>query len=498
MSEWQPPNRGPSITSASNERIRFVKSLYQTRVRRKERLFLVEGVRLLEEALASGARPELVLIDPEQLERTPRGTALLQALQPFETWTVSEPVLKSLSDTVTPQGAIGLFPIPETPKYPPLGAVALVLDGIRDPGNAGTILRSADASGYVQTVAFVDSVDAYAPKVVRSAMGAHFRLTILDSPRFADVQSLLGDRPVYVADQDGPVTYDKVDWKRDCALILGGEAEGASEAALNAATERVMIPMSGSAESLNAAMAGTIMIFEAARVRREAGESPITHPSRPAIPRERRSRPPIEEEEEETYRPERFRAPRPREFGGPREFGEPREPRRPFREESNFPPGRPYGENESYQPRRPFGHNESNPPRRPFGQNESYPPRRPFEEERPSPPRRPFNEERPYPPRRSFGEERPFPPKRPYGEESPPPRRPFGGKPPFRPNAPEREDTAPGRRPYPPFGERRDQGEHRGGTESGPHRPYKPGGPGKGRPGGRNKPPFGKDRGPRS
>lgn len=268
-----PANNGPrfagsTITSPSNERIRFIRSLYRTSVRRKEGLFVVEGVRLVEEALNAGAVPDLVLVAPEQLERTPRGAALLSRLLAFRCWPVTEPVLKAISDTVTPQGVIAVFPVPKPPPRPIQGPVVLVLDRIRDPGNAGTLLRSADASGVVRTVAFVDSVDAYAPKVVRAAMGAHFRLIVVEDVHWADLLPGLAERPRWLATAHGGVPYDQVDWRTDCALILGGEAEGASPEAEAAASGKVTIPMAGPTESLNAAMAGTILLFEAARVRR--------------------------------------------------------------------------------------------------------------------------------------------------------------------------------------------------------------------------------------
>jgi TrmH family RNA methyltransferase len=114
----------------------------------------------------------------------------------------------------------------------------------------------------------VNSVDAYAPKVVRAALGAHFRLTILEDIQWNTLLPLLADRPRRLAVARGGVPYDHVDWMLDSALILGGEAEGAGPEADAVATEKITIPMAGPAESLNAAMAGTILIFEAARSRR--------------------------------------------------------------------------------------------------------------------------------------------------------------------------------------------------------------------------------------
>ncbi len=268
MSFENRPRSAPTIKSTSNEQVRFVKSLYVANVRRRERLFVVEGVRLVEEALATGARPEFVLAAPDQLSRTPRGAALYERLRDYHCQTVTDAVLKAVSDTVTPQGVIAVMPIPQPEPSVDLGPVVLIVDHLRDPGNAGAILRSADASGVARTVALVDSVDAYAPKVVRAAMGAHFRLSILEGATWRSLLPVLGERPRHLASATDGIDYDRLDWTTPCAVILGGEAEGAGEEARHMAHDRVTIPMAGSAESLNAAMAASILLFEAARVLR--------------------------------------------------------------------------------------------------------------------------------------------------------------------------------------------------------------------------------------
>jgi TrmH family RNA methyltransferase len=367
----RPPEERDLIVSPGNEQVRFVKSLYRTTTRRHEHLFVAEGVRLLEEALAAHQVPELVLVAPDQLTRTVRGAELLERLRGFRTLTVTESVLKTISDTVTPQGVIAVFAEPAPTKAPPLGAVTLVLDGLRDPGNAGAALRSAEASGIVSTVAFVDSVDAFGAKVVRAAMGAHFRLTILDHLTWNSLLPILGQRPRYLAVADGPArSYDQVDWRRDSVLIIGGEAEGAGEAARALATERIVIPMAGSAESLNAAMAGTILLFEAARQRRGAGllreprtdaPEPASQPERPAP-----ARPAVVRRE---VRPAPSRAVTP-----PPAIGKPETPR----------PARPRPADGVGRPRRPSGEKPSRPT--PTGPAAERPPRKRPERSPESPP----------------------------------------------------------------------------------------------------------------
>jgi TrmH family RNA methyltransferase len=280
------PRRGspPTVESPGNEQVRFVKGLYRATIRRKEQLFVVEGVRLVEDALRARARPELVLVCREQLRRTPRGAALEHQVADFRWLPVSERVLDTVTDTVSPQGVIAVFPIPRLlPRLEP-SPIVLVLDQVRDPGNAGTILRSAEACGIAGMVVFVDSVDAYSPKVVRAGMGAHFRITILDDMTWDRLLPLVRERPRHLAVASDGIPYDQVDWQRDSTLIIGGEADGASVAAAKAATDRITIPMSGPTESLNAAMAATILLFDAARVRRgTAGAPSIPRPLSPQV-----------------------------------------------------------------------------------------------------------------------------------------------------------------------------------------------------------------------
>ena len=263
----------PIITSTANERIKLVRSLNQPRERRRERAFLVEGVRLVEDALRAGLSPRVALVDREQLDRSPRGVAISAALRSMpgiELLRVSERVLASVTETVAPQGIVAVFTQPEPSASPMFGPLALVLDGIRDPGNLGTILRAAEASGIVGGALLIGCADVWAPKVVRSGMGAHFRLPLLPDVDLSTARRLLGDRAIWLAEMSGGRAYDEVDWTRDCALVMGGEAAGASDEAERAATGVVSIPMAGGAESLNVAMATSIIVFEAARQRRKA------------------------------------------------------------------------------------------------------------------------------------------------------------------------------------------------------------------------------------
>ncbi len=259
------------ISSTSNERVKYVSSLHRTGVRRQERVFVLEGVRLVEEALAAGLVPQLVLGNPDLLERSARGRELWGRLRGFNALAVTENVLRHVSDTVTPQGVVAVMPAAESKRPADLGHLALVLDGVRDPGNVGTILRSAEASGVTTVVLTPDCVDAYNPKVLRGAMGAHFHLNLMIELGWPEIGELLGQRPIWVAAAAEGMRHFEVDWTGSQSLVVGGEASGASEEARRRASGFVHIPMVGRAESLNAAVAASVILFEALRQRTVSG-----------------------------------------------------------------------------------------------------------------------------------------------------------------------------------------------------------------------------------
>ncbi len=256
------------ITSTSNERVKWVRSLLDRRGRQSERHYLIEGVRLVEEALRARLRPELVLVDPEALRSTLRGAELYRRLRGLPQLEVSSKVLRSVADTVAPQGVVAAVPLPPADLAPgeDLGSLVLILGGLQDPGNVGTILRSAEAAG-VRTVALTrGSVDVYAPKVVRAGMGAHFRLRLLPECDAA-LPLILAGRDVWLADAGGEVAHWDVDWLRPTALVIGNEARGLELSRFPAFARSTFIPIQGEAESLNAAMAASVIVFEAARQR---------------------------------------------------------------------------------------------------------------------------------------------------------------------------------------------------------------------------------------
>jgi TrmH family RNA methyltransferase len=254
------------ITSVANEKVKYVRSLYRRRVRYRERRFVIEGVRLVKEAFRAGIVPALLFYS-EKIDASPGGRELVAEMQKRGTpaFAVSDGVMKAMADTVSPQGILAIVSFVELDPPPSL-SLGLVVDRLRDPGNLGTILRSAHAAGVEQVLLAPKTVDLYNAKVVRGAMGAHFRLPI-ETLSWAEIADALSDVQILLADVRAEQVYYEVDWTKPSALIIGGEAYGASREAEELAATIITVPMQGRTESLNAAVATSVILFEAARQR---------------------------------------------------------------------------------------------------------------------------------------------------------------------------------------------------------------------------------------
>ena len=216
-------------------------------------------------ALKAGVAPTLAFFTPD-LSNSQRGRELLAAIEdlPGECFVVTDKVMRALSDTVSPQGILAVVPFLELP-LPEDPWLVLVVDRVRDPGNLGAILRSAEAAGVSQVILTPATVDVYSPKVVRGAMGAHFYLPMVTGISWSKMAEALEGRQILLAEAKGDKVYYEVDWTKPSALIVGSEAEGGSQEAERLAAERIVIPMRGKTESLNVAVAAGVILFEAAR-----------------------------------------------------------------------------------------------------------------------------------------------------------------------------------------------------------------------------------------
>ena len=250
------------ITSLTNVKVKFVRSLAERKYRMKEQRFAIEGARLIDDALAANLIPDWIFCAERLPSRSQETLGRLKKRR-VEINTVSEAVLKACSRTETPQGLIAVLPFPRL-AIPASPRLILIADALRDPGNLGTLLRSAAASDVDVVLLSPETVDAYNPKVVRGAMGAHFRLPILEAA-WAEIAERIGGMNIYLAATAGELAYTAVDWTQPSALIIGGEASGASKDALQLAARRISIPLSREVESLNAAVAASVILFEAER-----------------------------------------------------------------------------------------------------------------------------------------------------------------------------------------------------------------------------------------
>ncbi|MCU0496845.1 MAG: RNA methyltransferase [Anaerolineae bacterium] len=246
------------ITSLQNPRVKLMNGLQtRPRTRRKERKMVLEGVRLLRDAIERGSKPEFVFYDPKTVDY--EFLADLQGHN-FEVLPVTPEVMQHVSDTQTPQGVIGVFPIP-TPYIPRQPRSVLILDNVREPGNVGGMLRTAAAAGTELVILSPGCADPYNNKVLRSGMGAHFRIPVVEAG-WEEINGYCEPLKVYLAAGNGEISYDQVNWRERWALVIGSEAHGVSE---SISGTRIRIPMAAATESLNATIAAAVILFEAQR-----------------------------------------------------------------------------------------------------------------------------------------------------------------------------------------------------------------------------------------
>ena len=242
------------ITSLKNPRVLLWRSLKERKGRRETGCFLVEGRKMVAEALASAFPVEAVLADEARL-------AELALPDDVAIYALPEYVLAAVCDTKTPQGIAAVVRVSEPPRA---GKRLVALDGVQDPGNVGTIIRTADAAGFDGVLLSGQCADAYSPKVLRATMGSIFRMNVrvtddlpgelesLKATGYAVLSSQLDGEPFGVAAQAVEEPF---------ALVIGSEGNGVSEPVRRLATHRVALPMRGGAESLNAAVAAGIMMY---------------------------------------------------------------------------------------------------------------------------------------------------------------------------------------------------------------------------------------------
>lgn len=247
------------IQSPANEYLKKVAKLKQKKFRDTFRLFVTEGERSCREAANSGFFIESVIMTEDFYEN--HGHAFAD----FDCIVTPDSVFKTLSDTETPQGILAVAVIPEQKAL--LGGRYVYCDCIQDPGNAGTIIRSADAFGFDGVIFSRGSVDVYSPKVIRSSMGSVFHVAIVTGAELPFLKQAQQDGFFITCSALYGTSIDSWHMQKGTKqmIVVGNEGSGVSESILELADEIVHIPMQGSAESLNAAVAASVLMYEVSR-----------------------------------------------------------------------------------------------------------------------------------------------------------------------------------------------------------------------------------------
>ncbi|MDR2089673.1 MAG: RNA methyltransferase [Clostridiales Family XIII bacterium] len=260
------------ITSEDNRTVKLAKRLLTKKGRDRSGLYPIEGPKLLAEALDHDAEIPFAFFCDEVADGFPRHGALAgrAAKAGVDVLLTTEKVFRRIADTETPQGILAAVrkPVRDAAAFfSRPGAIVPVLDRVQDPANVGSLIRIADAAGFGAVLAVAGTGDPYAPKAVRAAAGALFRASVLfvrDADAAVALLAAAGKR-VAVADARGAVSCYEADLARDVAFIIGNEGGGPSRAFADAASLTVRIPMPGGAESLNAAAAAAVLLFESVR-----------------------------------------------------------------------------------------------------------------------------------------------------------------------------------------------------------------------------------------
>ena len=255
------------ITSKENRIFRHALSLKKKKYRDQFGEYLIEGPNLLKEALKEEVWVETVFVDPmmtaEEEEIISSGNL------EDKDFCLSGNLFRELKDTETPQGIITVIRKPEfRDPGKNTGGNVLVLDRLQDPGNIGTLIRTADAAGYEMAVFVKGTADPYGAKVVRSATGSLFRMPIYFAENGREAVDFLHERGkrIFATAMDADKAYYDAELTENAAVIIGNEGNGIDPELMKRADEKIMIPMAGNTESLNAAVAGGILMYE--RIRR--------------------------------------------------------------------------------------------------------------------------------------------------------------------------------------------------------------------------------------
>ena len=259
------------ITSKDNDFVKHVKKLKEKKYREEFEEYLVEGIKMLEEAIKEKAKIKQIVVCEDCKNNCGIPKELLYEIAKYDCIYVNEKVFSQMTDVTNPQGILAIIDKSENEEalIDFKEDLFLVLDNIQDPGNMGTILRTADSINLKQILVSKGSSDVYNPKVVRSTMGAIFRVKVIECEDLVKTIKELKKHKinVYATDLRTDKSIYDIDYKKS-AIVIGNEANGVSSEILGLANEKIKIPMRGKTESLNAAVATSIILYEALRPNR--------------------------------------------------------------------------------------------------------------------------------------------------------------------------------------------------------------------------------------
>ena len=255
------------ITSKDNEIIKNIRKLKEKKYRDTNNEYIVEGLKLIEEAIEENVNIKKIVVCEECLKDSEIEQKFLYKIAKYDCIYVSDKVFGLLTDVVNPQGMLAVIEKEGTEdKINYTENIAVVLDGIQDPGNLGTILRTVDSVGLSQIILSKTSVDAYNPKVVRSTMGAIFRVKIIESENLVETLKNMKKHKfkVVATSLEGSESIYNMDYNKK-VIVIGNESKGVSKEILEIADARIKIPMLGKTESLNASIATGVILYEYVR-----------------------------------------------------------------------------------------------------------------------------------------------------------------------------------------------------------------------------------------
>jgi len=250
-----------SITSLKNPAVQEARALANAKERARQQAFLLDGEHMVGEGLSM--RPESIralFVDEKRLDSYAH---LLNKAQ-CEVYAVPEHVLAAISQVKTPQGIAAVCALPEAKKLSDMGNKLILLENVQDPGNVGTILRTLDAAGFDGCVLTPGCADPFGPKTLRATMGSIFRVPMCTVADAAEaVRELSGQGYATIAGAlDGELFYERGALGEKCCILIGNEGQGLTKATQSACTHRYRLPMRGGAESLNAAVAAAIFMYD--------------------------------------------------------------------------------------------------------------------------------------------------------------------------------------------------------------------------------------------